>query len=85
METFASMRKFYLCEAGDTMFDFLSELFDKLKHGHHDRHWQESLQLNYQLQTAVGPRFPNDADRLVTCIRIRIIWEANHPYSQVRN
>ncbi|XP_033640226.1 gamma-tubulin complex component 5-like [Asterias rubens] len=64
METFASMRKFYLCEAGDTMVDFLSDLFDKLKHGHHDRHWQESLQLNYQLQTAVGPRFPNDADRL---------------------
>ena len=45
------------------MVDFLSDLFDKLKHGHHDRHWQESLQLNYQLQTAVGPRFPNDADR----------------------
>ncbi|XP_038052415.1 gamma-tubulin complex component 5-like, partial [Patiria miniata] len=64
MEMFASMRKFYLCEAGDTMFDFLSDLFDKLRSCQHESQWQDTLYLNYQLQTAVSTRYPADADRL---------------------
>ncbi|XP_022091111.1 gamma-tubulin complex component 5-like isoform X2 [Acanthaster planci] len=63
-ETFASMRRYYLCEAGDTMFDFLSDLFDKLRLCQHKSQWQDTLYLNYQLQTAVAAGYPSDADRL---------------------
>ncbi|XP_075056188.1 gamma-tubulin complex component 5 isoform X3 [Mixophyes fleayi] len=61
VEYLQSMRNFFLLEAGDTMYDFYTSIFDKIRE---KESWQNVVFLNVQLQEAVGQRYPEDSTRL---------------------
>ncbi|XP_033108184.1 gamma-tubulin complex component 5-like [Anneissia japonica] len=61
LDFLTSLRKFYLLEAGDTMYDFYSNLFDKLRF---NEPWQDLTYLNLQLQEALQAKYPNETNRL---------------------
>ncbi|KAG9492294.1 hypothetical protein GDO78_000681 [Eleutherodactylus coqui] len=61
VEYLQSMRNFFLLEAGDTMYDFYTSIFDKIREG---EQWQNVVFLNVQLQEAVSQRYPEDSARL---------------------
>lgn len=54
------MRNYFLLEAGDTMYDFYTAIFDKVQE---KENWQQPSFLNVQLQEAVGQRCPEDSSR----------------------
>lgn len=54
------MRNYFLLEAGDTMYDFYTAIFDKVLE---KESWQQMSFLNVQLQEAVGQRCPEDSMR----------------------
>lgn len=54
------MRNFFLLEAGDTMYDFYTSIFDKIRE---KETWQNVAFLNVHLQEAVGQRYPEDSAR----------------------
>uniref|UniRef100_A0A8C2YWH7 Gamma-tubulin complex component n=1 Tax=Cyclopterus lumpus TaxID=8103 RepID=A0A8C2YWH7_CYCLU len=56
-----AMRNYFLLEAGDTMYDFYTAIFDKVQE---KESWQQLSFLNGQLQEAVGQRHPEDSSRL---------------------
>lgn len=62
------MRNYFLLEAGDTMYDFYTAIFDKVQE---KENWQQLSFLNVQLQEAVGQRYPEDSSRY--CITTLII------------
>ncbi|XP_053561438.1 gamma-tubulin complex component 5 [Bombina bombina] len=61
VEYLQAMRNFFLLEAGDTMYDFYTAIFDKIRE---KEPWQNVSFLNVQLQEAVGQRYPEDGSRL---------------------
>ncbi|XP_042315968.1 gamma-tubulin complex component 5 isoform X3 [Sceloporus undulatus] len=61
VEYLQAMRNFFLLEAGDTMYDFYTSIFDKIRE---KDTWQNEPFLNVQLQEAVGQRYPEDSLRL---------------------
>ncbi|XP_061315750.1 gamma-tubulin complex component 5 isoform X1 [Pezoporus flaviventris] len=61
VEYLQAMRNFFLLEAGDTMYDFYTSIFDKIRE---KETWQNIAFLNVQLQEAVGQRYPEDSARL---------------------
>ncbi|XP_053311164.1 gamma-tubulin complex component 5 isoform X2 [Spea bombifrons] len=61
VEYLQAMRNFFLLEAGDTMYDFYTSIFDKIRE---KEPWQNVSFLNVQLQEAVGQRYPDDSTRL---------------------
>ncbi|XP_037688720.1 gamma-tubulin complex component 5 isoform X1 [Choloepus didactylus] len=61
LEYLQAMRNFFLMEAGDTMYDFYTSIFDKIRE---KETWQNVSFLNVQLQEAVGQRYPEDSSRL---------------------
>ncbi|XP_054255353.1 gamma-tubulin complex component 5 [Indicator indicator] len=61
VEYLQAMRNFFLLEAGDTMYDFYTSIFDKIRE---KEAWQNLSFLNVQLQEAVGQRYPEDSSRL---------------------
>ncbi|CAH2223398.1 gamma-tubulin complex component 5 isoform X2 [Pelobates cultripes] len=61
VEYLQAMRNFFLLEAGDTMYDFYTSIFDKIRE---KEPWQNVAFLNVQLQEAVGQRYPEDSTRL---------------------
>ncbi|KAE8625668.1 hypothetical protein XENTR_v10006357 [Xenopus tropicalis] len=61
VEYLQAMRNFFLLEAGDTMYDFYTPIFDKIRE---KEPWQNLSYLNVQLQEAVGQRYPEDSTRL---------------------
>ncbi|MEE6507620.1 hypothetical protein FKM82_027606 [Ascaphus truei] len=61
VEYLQAMRNVYLLEAGDTMYDFYTSIFDKIRE---KEPWQNVAYLNMQLQEAVGQRYPEDSARL---------------------
>ncbi|OXB56926.1 hypothetical protein ASZ78_012365 [Callipepla squamata] len=61
VEYLQAMRNFFLLEAGDTMYDFYTSIFDKIRE---KETWQNVAFLNVQLQEAVGQRYPDDSSRL---------------------
>lgn len=60
LEYLQAMRKYFLLEAGDTMYDFYTAIFDKVQE---KESWQQPSFLNVQLQEAVGQRHPEDSSR----------------------
>lgn len=60
VEYLQAMRNFFLLEAGDTMYDFYTSIFDKIRE---KEIWQNVAFLNVQLQEAVGQRYPEDSSR----------------------
>ncbi|XP_007954930.1 gamma-tubulin complex component 5 [Orycteropus afer afer] len=61
VEYLQAMRNFFLMEGGDTMYDFYTSIFDKIRE---KETWQNVSFLNAQLQEAVGQRYPEDCSRL---------------------
>ncbi|XP_016064441.1 PREDICTED: gamma-tubulin complex component 5 [Miniopterus natalensis] len=61
VEYLQAMRNFFLMEGGDTMYDFYTSIFDKIRE---KETWQNVSFLNVQLQEAVGQRYPEDSPRL---------------------
>ncbi|CAL9695967.1 unnamed protein product [Knipowitschia caucasica] len=61
LENLQAMRNYFLLEAGDTMYDFYTAIFDKVQE---KESWQQPSFLNVQLQEAVGQRYPEDSGRL---------------------
>lgn len=61
LEYLQAMRNYFLLEAGDTMYDFYTAIFDKVQE---KESWQQPSFLNVQLQEAVGQRCPEDSSRL---------------------
>nr|KAF6394794.1 tubulin gamma complex associated protein 5 [Molossus molossus] len=61
VEYLQAMRNFFLMEGGDTMYDFYTSIFDKIRE---KETWQNLSFLNVQLQEAVGQRYPEDSSRL---------------------
>uniref|UniRef100_A0A8D3BXT9 Gamma-tubulin complex component n=1 Tax=Scophthalmus maximus TaxID=52904 RepID=A0A8D3BXT9_SCOMX len=61
LEYLQAMRNYFLLEAGDTMYDFYTAIFDKVQE---KESWQQPSFLNVQLQEAVGQRYPEDSGRL---------------------
>nr|XP_006135890.1 gamma-tubulin complex component 5 isoform X1 [Pelodiscus sinensis] len=61
VENLQAMRNFFLLEAGDTMYDFYTSIFDNIRE---KETWQNVSFLNVQLQEAVGQRYPEDSSRL---------------------
>uniref|UniRef100_A0A8C2YFX9 Gamma-tubulin complex component n=1 Tax=Coturnix japonica TaxID=93934 RepID=A0A8C2YFX9_COTJA len=57
VEYLQAMRNFFLLEAGDTMYDFYTSIFDKIRE---KETWQNVAYLNVRLQEAVGQRYPED-------------------------
>ncbi|XP_054998732.1 gamma-tubulin complex component 5 [Sorex araneus] len=60
VEYLQAMRNFFLMEGGDTMYDFYTSIFDKIR----EETWQNVSFLNAQLQDAVAQRYPEDSARL---------------------
>ncbi len=60
-----AMRNYFLLEAGDTMYDFYTAIFDKVLE---KESWQQLAFLNVQLQEAVGQRHPEESSRYCTWI-----------------
>lgn len=60
VEYLQAMRNFFLMEGGDTMYDFYTSIFDKIRER---ETWQNVSFLNVQLQEAVGQRYPEDSSR----------------------
>ncbi|KAJ7993358.1 hypothetical protein DPEC_G00271590 [Dallia pectoralis] len=61
LEYLQAMRNYFLLEAGDTMYDFYTAIFDKVLE---KESWQQLSFLNVQLQEAVGQRHLEDSSRL---------------------
>ncbi|MGH0188433.1 UNVERIFIED_CONTAM: hypothetical protein FKN15_042994 [Acipenser sinensis] len=61
VEYLQAMRNYFLLEAGDTMYDFYTAIFNKVLE---KESWQQLSFLNVQLQEAVGQRYPEDSTRL---------------------
>lgn len=61
VEYLQAMRNFFLMEGGDTMYDFYTSIFDKIRE---KETWQNVSFLNVQLQEAAGQRYPEDSSRL---------------------
>ncbi|CAN9500264.1 unnamed protein product [Ophioblennius macclurei] len=61
LEYLQAMRNYFLLEAGDTMYDFYTAIFDKVQK---NENWQQPSFLDVQLQEAVGQRYPEDSSRL---------------------
>jgi len=66
LEYLQAMRNYFLLEAGDTMYDFYTAIFDKVQE---KEIWQQPSFLNVQLQEAVGQRYPEDGSRYCTSFR----------------
>lgn len=61
LEHLQAMRNYFLLEAGDTMYDFYTAIFNKVQN---NENWQQPSFLDVQLQEAVGQRYPEDSSRL---------------------
>ncbi|KAG7276307.1 hypothetical protein CRUP_015630 [Coryphaenoides rupestris] len=61
LEYLQAMRNYFLLEAGDTMYDFYTAIFERVRE---KESWQQLSFLNAQLQEAVGQRHPEDSSRL---------------------
>uniref|UniRef100_A0A6I8MYG6 Gamma-tubulin complex component n=2 Tax=Ornithorhynchus anatinus TaxID=9258 RepID=A0A6I8MYG6_ORNAN len=61
VEYLQAMRNFFLLEAGDTMYDFYTAIFEKIRE---QEPWRSGSFLNVRLQEAVGQRYPEDGARL---------------------
>ncbi|XP_077990805.1 gamma-tubulin complex component 5-like [Glandiceps talaboti] len=61
LDYLAAVRWFFLMEAGDTMYDFYVDVFEKLRL---QEHWQDNTYLNLTLQDALQGHHATHMDRL---------------------
>ncbi|KAK3589216.1 hypothetical protein CHS0354_020077 [Potamilus streckersoni] len=78
MEYLAAMRNFFLMEAGDTMFSFYTQLFDKIR-----RHepWRDVSTVNMLLQESLSAHFPEEVNRLSVDVVIQDGMKDGQPTS----
>ncbi|XP_074492838.1 gamma-tubulin complex component 5 isoform X2 [Sebastes fasciatus] len=75
-----AMRNYFLLEAGDTMYDFYTAIFDKVQE---KESWQQLSFLNAQLQEAVGQRHPEDSSRLSIFLETMDPARKKHPVNNL--
>ncbi|KAK9518856.1 hypothetical protein VZT92_021624 [Zoarces viviparus] len=75
-----AMRNYFLLEAGDTMYDFYTAIFDKVQE---KESWQQLSFLNGQLQEAVGQRHPEDSSRLSVFLEPIDAARKKHPVNNL--
>ncbi|KTF92498.1 hypothetical protein cypCar_00028260 [Cyprinus carpio] len=68
-----AMRNYFLLEAGDTMYDFYTAIFEKVLE---KESWQQLAFLNVQLQEAVGQRHPEDSNHFSLSLQVSFVKEA---------
>ncbi|KAJ8256152.1 hypothetical protein COCON_G00200160 [Conger conger] len=80
LEYLQAMRSYFLLEAGDTMYDFYTAIFDKVAE---KQSWQQLSFLNMQLQEAVGQRRPEDSIRLSIYLETTDPVKKKHPVNSL--
>ncbi|XP_053722858.1 gamma-tubulin complex component 5 [Synchiropus splendidus] len=80
LEYLQAMRNYFLLEAGDTMYDFYTAIFDKVQE---KDSWQQLSSLNIQLQEAVGQRYPEDSSRLSIFLDTSEPTRKKHPVNNL--
>nr|XP_061833543.1 gamma-tubulin complex component 5-like [Nerophis lumbriciformis] len=80
LEYLQAMRNYFLLEAGDTMYDFYTAIFDKVRE---KETWQQPSFLNAQLQEAVGQRCPEDSSRLSIFLETMDPARKKHPVNNL--
>ncbi|KAJ8350863.1 hypothetical protein SKAU_G00259930 [Synaphobranchus kaupii] len=80
LEYLQAMRSYFLLEAGDTMYDFYTAIFDKVVD---KQSWQHLSFLNVQLQEAVGQRRPEDSNRLSIYLETTDPVKKKHPVNSL--
>uniref|UniRef100_A0A7N8WPE7 Gamma-tubulin complex component n=1 Tax=Mastacembelus armatus TaxID=205130 RepID=A0A7N8WPE7_9TELE len=80
LEYLQAMRNYFLLEAGDTMYDFYTAIFDKVQE---KESWQQLSFLNVQLQEAVGQRYPEDSSRLSVFLETIDPSRKKHPVNNL--
>ncbi|XP_054646942.1 gamma-tubulin complex component 5 [Dunckerocampus dactyliophorus] len=80
LEYLQAMRNYFLLEAGDTMYDFYTAIFDKVQE---KESWQQPSFLNVQLQEAVGQRCPEDSSRLSIFLEAMDPARKKHPVNNL--
>ncbi|XP_072294664.1 gamma-tubulin complex component 5 [Eucyclogobius newberryi] len=80
LEYLQAMRNYFLLEAGDTMYDFYTAIFDKVQE---KESWQQPSFLNVQLQEAVGQRHPEDSSRLSVFLEAIDPARKKHPVNNL--
>ncbi|KAM6920891.1 gamma-tubulin complex component 5 [Xenentodon cancila] len=80
LEYLQAMRNYFLLEAGDTMYDFYTAIFDKVQE---KESWQQPSFLNVQLQEAVGQRYPEDSGRLSVFLETIDPSRKKHPVNNL--
>ncbi|PWA14424.1 gamma-tubulin complex component 5 [Gambusia affinis] len=80
LEYLQAMRNYFLLEAGDTMYDFYTAIFDKVQE---KESWQQPSFLNVQLQEAVGQRYPEDSSRLSVFLEPLDASRKKHPVNNL--
>uniref|UniRef100_A0A7N6BL62 Gamma-tubulin complex component n=1 Tax=Anabas testudineus TaxID=64144 RepID=A0A7N6BL62_ANATE len=80
LEYLQAMRNYFLLEAGDTMYDFYTAIFDKVQE---KENWQQPSFLNVQLQEAVGQRYPEDSSRLSVFLETIDASRKKHPVNNL--
>ncbi|XP_039666830.1 gamma-tubulin complex component 5 isoform X2 [Perca fluviatilis] len=80
LEYLQAMRNYFLLEAGDTMYDFYTAIFDKVQE---KESWQQPSFLNVQLQEAVGQRYPEDSGRLSVFLETIDPARKKHPVNNL--
>uniref|UniRef100_M4ANQ7 Gamma-tubulin complex component n=1 Tax=Xiphophorus maculatus TaxID=8083 RepID=M4ANQ7_XIPMA len=80
LEYLQAMRNYFLLEAGDTMYDFYTAIFDKVQE---KESWQQPSFLNVLLQEAVGQRYPEDSSRLSVFLEPLDASRKKHPVNNL--
>uniref|UniRef100_H2MMV5 Gamma-tubulin complex component n=1 Tax=Oryzias latipes TaxID=8090 RepID=H2MMV5_ORYLA len=80
LEYLQAMRNYFLLEAGDTMYDFYTAIFDKVQE---KESWQQPSFLNVQLQEAVGQRNLEDSSRLSVFLETLDHTKKKHPVNNL--
>ncbi|XP_076456838.1 gamma-tubulin complex component 5-like [Babylonia areolata] len=68
MDFLHSMQHFYLMSAGDAMFDFYTQIFDKMRH---QEMWRESSSLTLALQEALQSHHAQHVSRLSVALEMQ--------------
>ncbi|XP_053373064.1 gamma-tubulin complex component 5-like isoform X3 [Mercenaria mercenaria] len=65
MDYLKAMRRFFLMEAGDTMFIFYTEIFDKIRL---HEHWKDTTTVTWALHEALDRHFPDEVTRIAVFV-----------------
>ncbi len=68
----AAVRRVFLMEAGDLLFEFYTDLFGRMQAGCNEEDEDDPLDtaasITLMLQDCIGKRYPGEADRFAICV-----------------